>query len=58
LGGYDEIALYSSLELRTLNINSFWESFGLIICLAMLLLAFLVIFWNGWLVYKYQKIRK
>ena len=52
-GAYDEIALFTSLQLRSNTNNSGWEVFSTILCIAMVVASLSLIFLIGYLCYKY-----
>jgi len=58
IGSIDEVALYSSLELRTSNDSSIQNIFSLLFLIAFVVLTFAVIIHTFYLVAKYQKIKK
>jgi len=57
-GTYDEIALFSSLQLRNSASDSGWELLSVFMCVIMIILAFYLIGLLGYLSYSYQKIKK
>ena len=57
-GNFDEVALYSSLEFKTLRINNFLTFLSFAFSLAFVGAALFVIGQTVYIVYKYQKIKR